>query len=148
MKHPLTLIIAYFIAVVIAWYPFNKLLIWTASIIVPPGIFPQARQTPSALASRIGGLERSLYIFAVMADQNALITGWLVMKAFFGRISTEMGTVPPDQNRRDLHLIYYTNYLIVNLLFLLIGLAIGIIVLFVLDHFARFIDRCLYGAFF
>lgn len=66
-------------------------------------------------AALIGITERFLYVYAVMFSQFSLLSGWLVMKAFFGWISNR-GTTQKER------LSHYHTYLFGNALSLLMGL--------------------------
>jgi hypothetical protein len=73
----------------------------------------------------IGKWERALYVYSVMFGQFSLLSGWLVMKAFFGWLGTKEQEREQEQARwrmRKYHL-----YLYGNLWSLLTGLGCGAI---------------------
>jgi hypothetical protein len=115
MLHLAIQVAVFIVACALAWYPGNRLtwLLWerfAKYAHVPIG-------TPFQLARTIGGLERILYIFGVMAEKYELLAGWLVMKAFFGWI---------EESKSDIgSLVRYYGFLQGNLTSLLIGLFVG-----------------------
>lgn len=72
---------------------------------------------PSKLATSVGGLERMFYIFAMMYETPEIVTGWLVMKAFFGWI----------REKKAEELEEFNVLVILNMLSLLIGLGLGLV---------------------
>jgi len=70
-------------------------------------------------AAIIGNLERVLYIYGVVTSQYAVISGWLVMKAFFLWIRSG----GPSDSRLDIR--HYFVYLYGSGLSLIAGLALG-----------------------
>jgi hypothetical protein len=127
----------------VSWYPGNKLVwfIWTK--LAARALSSQGGK-PSKLSRPIGRLERVLYIFGVMSGHYELITGWLVMKAFFGWIKSE-NTADVQEGVVDdgtsAVLDRFNSFLIGNLLSLLIGLACGVGGNFVV----RLIESCVSG---
>ena len=67
---------------VIIWWPGN-VLIWQLWRLIARFAKVEVG-VPTRLAPIVGGLERVLYVFAVMSGKYEVITGWLVMKAFSG----------------------------------------------------------------
>ncbi len=67
-----------------------------------------------------------LYIFSVMSGNYEIITGWLLLKAFFGWIESE------KQKDADEQLLKYNAFIIGTILSLLIGIAVGLAAKFVL----------------
>lgn len=72
-------------------------------------------------AATIGKVERVLYIIAVALGQYALISGWLVLKAFSAWLR------PREQEPKAMN--YYHLYLYGNLLSLLLGVGLGMLAL-------------------
>jgi uncharacterized metal-binding protein len=68
----------------------------------------------------IGNLERVVYVYSVMQASYAVLSGWLVMKAFTAWL--EQKGVNPEERMR-----YYHLYLYGNVLSLFGGLAAGAI---------------------
>jgi hypothetical protein len=81
----------------------------------------------------IGSLERVLYVYCVMQGAYALLSGWLVMKAFTAWLE-QKGVNPAERMR------YYHLYLYGNILSLFGGLAAGAIGLAVYKTFNHFIQ--------
>ena len=75
---------------------------------------------PSPLVKSVGGLERILYIMGVMGHHYEIITGWLVLKAFFGFMDR-------DRLEKDMA-ARYNGLLIGNAISLMIGIALGVTV--------------------
>ncbi|HWX84653.1 MAG TPA: hypothetical protein VNZ48_13720 [Xanthobacteraceae bacterium] len=126
----------------VSWYPGNRLVWFTWTKLAARAQFPGGK--PSKLSGPIGGLERVLYIFGVMSGQYQLITGWLVMKAFFGWIKSESAADVQGGSVDDgtsAALDRFNSFLIGNLLSLLIGLACGVGGNFVV----RLIGSCVSG---
>jgi hypothetical protein len=145
MTHPILEVVAFLIVWVLGWGPGNWLL-WTVWIFLAEwakansGELPRSRtfltkirtciaksveyrrypssrsaaDIPTRFAPTVGGLERALYIASVMSHHFELAAGWLVMKAFFGWM-----------RKRNRQRQQYNEYLIGNLLSLLIGLFLG-----------------------
>jgi hypothetical protein len=68
--------------------------------------------------------KRILYIMGVMGHHYELITGWLVLKAFFNFLERQKGTsVTNDKEQLE----RYNGMLIGNALSLLIGIGLGIV---------------------
>jgi hypothetical protein len=88
----------------------------------------------SPLAPVLGGLERCLYVFSVLADKYEVIAGWLVMKAFFGWIQfRHHRTRSHEERAKEGHDVLgrYNGFLILNLLSLFVGLSFGVAAHFV-----------------
>jgi hypothetical protein len=84
-------------------------------------------------AQLIGRTERILYVIAVMTAQYSILSGWLVMKAFFGWLSR------PRRPQSE-SLPYYHMYLFGNALSILCGLlcgSIGNVVVTAFNHLLR-----------
>jgi len=116
-----------FLAVcVFSWWLGNKLIWFLWKAIAKHSKVRVGTRT--ALAGTVGGLERVLYIYAVVFDKYEIITGWLVMKAFFGWIrSEERSTKKEKENKATLDEVSntYNGFVLGTLLSLLIGLAAG-----------------------
>lgn len=52
--------------------------------------------------SLIGFIERAIYIYSIIIEEYSLISGWLVLKAFFGWISS---SAIAKQNKDDLNVL-------------------------------------------
>ena len=113
-------------AITISWYV-GSIAVWRIWCAIAKH-YDTLSNEASPLASVVGGLERSLYIFSVMADKYELIAGWLVMKSFFGWIQARRNR--PTENGVKLRsasdvLGTYNGFLILNLLSLFVGLSCG-----------------------
>jgi len=99
-------------------------------------------QNKSRINGMIGTLERMLYVYAVFRNQYSIISGWLVLKAFFGWMQRAEGLsgqsckaaepAPQDGGAGDastrLHqgvYLKYCMYIYGNGLSLAVGLACG-----------------------
>jgi hypothetical protein len=73
----------------------------------------------------IGKWERALYVYSVMFNQFSLLSGWLVMKAFFGWLGTK--EQEREQERARWRMRKYHLYLYGNVWSLIVGLGCGAI---------------------
>jgi len=89
----------------------------------------------SDTAAFIGVTERWIYIFALMFSQPSLITGVLILKAFFGWTDKT-----PKIDRTETHdemvaaVGFYHTYVIGNLLSLLTAIVLALIGLYVIPQ--------------
>jgi hypothetical protein len=109
---------------VIIWWPGN-LLIWQLWRLIAWSTKVEVG-VPTRLAPTVGGLERVLYVYAVMSGKYEVITGWLVMKAFFGWIGPERRRAKKGTSASDEISNTYNGFILGTLLSLLLGLAAGL----------------------
>jgi len=131
MNPILQTVVIFLVAVILSWYPGNQLIWGFWKIVAALHKIPIRHR--NILVQKIGGLERTLYIYAGMFSHYELVTAWLIMKGFFGWIerTRERGTIVPREER-DL-LGRYNSYLFGNICSVLIGLGTGLVAKFVVD---------------
>ena len=83
----------------------------------------------SDTAAIIGILERYIYIFALMFAQPTLITGILILKAFFGWTDRAGKETAVPQGMIGTVALYHT-YVIGNLLSVLLAILLGLVGLY------------------
>ena len=88
------------------------------------GLAPQAKHFDPA-GGLVGCLERAVYIFGIMFAQPGVITGVLILKAFFGWVDKIAGSDPNRTPSVRAYVAVYYAYIIGNLISLIVGLALG-----------------------
>jgi hypothetical protein len=88
------------------------------------GLSPHAKHYDPA-GGLVGCLERSVYVFAIMFAQPGVITGVLILKAFFGWVEKISDTDPDKAPSVRAYVAVYYAYIIGNLISLIVGLALG-----------------------
>jgi hypothetical protein len=130
VTHPLLYIVVAAVVSALAWIPGNWLLwfLW-AQFAKHEGI---SEETPSPLVRKAGGLERIIYIIGVVGHHYELITGWLVLKAFFLFLERDVVGSPPriaglSRLEGKKLLGRYNGMLIGNALSLIFGVGLGVL---------------------
>src|SRR5580658_10447214 len=126
MSHNLLLGLAFLVACAASWFPGNKAIWYLWVQFAKTYKVDEGTQTP--LAGAVGGLERVLYIYCVIWERYELITGWLVMKAFFNWIGSETHKREKHGSTHSVEVEVsnkYNGFILGTLLSLLLGLAIG-----------------------
>ncbi len=92
----------------------------------------------------IGVMERWVYIVSIMLGQFSLITGVLVLKAFFGWTDKTLTATAEAEHVKGMKrtIALYHTYLLGNLLSLALGILLGLIGLYVLPRFLAAFIPC------
>jgi hypothetical protein len=143
-------LLSFFLAVSLAIFPGN----WVVRVIHGQ-VFEKVRSSEeskrfielefkSTGAKWIGQAERTIYIFGIMFGQPGVITGVIILKAFFNWTDKFLASVPPDNARVDLRRQNYVDmisnyhvYLAGNLISIIVGLTLGELGIFLFPKIIR-----------
>jgi len=124
MTHPTLYFVVLVVASVFTWRPGNWLLEvvweWTATA-------EKVDFGPSPLVRSVGGLERIVYLMSVIGHHYEIISGWLVLKAFFGFMGRDQIVGEAGKgSAEEMLLTRYNGLLLGNALSLIIGVSAGV----------------------